>query len=27
VAAIVGLQSIEYQKLYPGSGVNLPGDL
>jgi phosphate acetyltransferase len=27
VAAIVGLQSIEYQKLYPGAGENLPGDL
>ena len=27
VAAIVGLQSIEYQKLYPGAGDALPGDL
>ena len=27
VAAIVGLQSIEYQKLYPGAGEHLPGDL
>lgn len=27
VAAIVGLQSIEYQKLYPGAGEYLPGDL
>jgi phosphate acetyltransferase len=27
VAAIVGLQSIEYQKLYPGAGETLPGDL
>jgi phosphate acetyltransferase len=27
VAAIVGLQSIEYQKLYPGAGESLPGDL
>lgn len=26
VAAIVGLQSIEYQKLYPGAGSNLPGE-
>lgn len=26
VAAITGLQSIEYDKLYPGSGVKLPGD-
>lgn len=26
VAAIVGLQSIEYQKLYPGAGEFLPGD-
>ena len=26
VAAIVGLQSIEYQKLYPGAGELLPGD-
>jgi phosphate acetyltransferase len=26
VAAIVGLQSIEYQKLYPGSGEHLPGE-
>ncbi len=27
VAAITGLQSIEYQKLYPGAGEHLPGDL
>ena len=27
VASLVGLQSIEYQKLYPGSGESLPGDL
>jgi phosphate acetyltransferase len=27
VAAIVGLQSIDYQHLYPGAGENLPGDL
>ncbi len=27
VASIVALQSIEYQKLYPGSGDTLPGDL
>lgn len=27
VSAIVGLQSIEYQKLYPGAGAHLPGDL
>ncbi len=27
VSAIVGLQSIEYQKLYPGAGESLPGDL
>jgi len=26
VAAIVGLQSIDYQQLYPGAGENLPGD-
>ncbi|MFM7213809.1 MAG: phosphate acyltransferase [Verrucomicrobiota bacterium] len=26
VAAITGLQSIEYQKLYPGAGDTLPGD-
>jgi phosphate acetyltransferase len=26
VAAIVGLQSIEYDKLYPGAGTSLPGD-
>ena len=26
VAAIVGLQSIEYDKLYPGAGSNLPGE-
>ncbi len=26
VAAIIGLQSIEYQKLYPGSGDVLPGE-
>lgn len=26
VAAIVGLQSIEYAKLYPGAGSNLPGE-
>jgi phosphate acetyltransferase len=26
VAAIVGLQSIEYSKLYPGAGDNLPGE-
>ena len=26
VAAIVGLQSIEYDKLYPGAGGNLPGE-
>ena len=27
VASIVGLQSIEYQKLYPGAGEHLPGEL
>jgi phosphate acetyltransferase len=27
VSAIVGLQSIEYQRLYPGAGAHLPGDL
>ncbi len=26
VAAIVGVQSIDYQKLYPGAGRNLPGE-
>jgi phosphate acetyltransferase len=26
VAAIVGLQSIEYGKLYPGAGDSLPGE-
>jgi phosphate acetyltransferase len=26
VAAIVGLQSIEYDKLYPGAGTSLPGE-
>jgi len=26
VAAIVGLQSIEYSELYPGAGKNIPGD-
>jgi phosphate acetyltransferase len=26
VAAIVGLQSIEYPKLYPGAGEHLPGE-
>ena len=26
VAAIVGVQSTEYQKLYPGAGERLPGD-
>jgi len=26
VAAIVGVQSIEYAKLYPGAGANLPGE-
>jgi len=26
VAAIVGLQSIEYDKLYPGAGSSLPGE-
>jgi phosphate acetyltransferase len=26
VAAIVGVQSIDYQKLYPGAGENLPGE-
>ena len=26
VAAIVGLQSIEYSKLYPGAGDALPGE-
>jgi phosphate acetyltransferase len=26
VAAIVGLQSIEYAKLYPGAGADLPGE-
>jgi len=26
VAAIVGVQSIDYQKLYPGAGAKLPGD-
>jgi phosphate acetyltransferase len=26
VAAIVGLQAIEYEKLYPGAGSQLPGD-
>ena len=25
VAAIVGVQSVDYQKLYPGAGENLPG--
>jgi phosphate acetyltransferase len=27
VAAIIGLQSIEYQRLYPGAGEHLPGEL
>ena len=26
VAAIVGLQSIEYNTLFPGAGLNLPGE-
>ena len=26
VAAIVGLQSIDYHKLYPGAGDKLPGE-
>ena len=26
VAAIVGVQSVDYQKLYPGAGESLPGD-
>ena len=26
VAAIIGVQSIAYSKLYPDSGVHLPGD-
>ena len=26
VAAIVGVQSIDYQKLYPGAGESLPGE-
>ena len=26
VAAIVGVQSVDYSKLYPGAGENLPGD-
>ena len=26
VAAIVGVQSVEYQKLYPGAGESLPGE-
>ena len=26
VAAIVGVQSIEYSKLYPGAGEHLPGE-
>jgi len=26
VAAIVGVQSVDYQKLYPGAGQGLPGD-
>ena len=26
VAAIVGVQAIEYKKLYPGAGEKLPGD-
>ena len=26
VAAIVGVQSIDYQLLYPGAGVKLPGE-
>jgi phosphate acetyltransferase len=26
VAAIVGVQSIEYGKLYPGAGAKLPGE-
>jgi phosphate acetyltransferase len=26
VAAIVGVQSIDYQKLYPGAGSKLPGE-
>lgn len=26
VAAIVGLQSIEYDALFPGAGLNLPGE-
>ena len=25
-AAIVGVQSVEYQKLYPGAGEKLPGE-
>jgi phosphate acetyltransferase len=26
VAAIVGVQSVDYQRLYPGAGEQLPGD-
>ena len=26
VAAIVGVQAVEYGKLYPGAGQTLPGD-
>ena len=26
VAAIVGVQAVEYSKLYPGAGQNLPGE-
>jgi phosphate acetyltransferase len=26
VAAIVGVQSVDYQKLYPGAGEKLPGE-
>jgi phosphate acetyltransferase len=26
VAAIVGVQAVEYHKLYPGAGVKLPGE-
>jgi hypothetical protein len=26
VAAIVGVQAVEYHKLYPGAGEKLPGE-
>ena len=25
-AAIIGVQAVEYAKLYPGSGIKLPGE-